>query len=81
LALKNQRVIVWPLNEEIAAMANFRAPVCMALALALALALAVTNSVALAQPSSTAIPVTVDNYNRDSDSARQSKVLYIRKHE
>jgi hypothetical protein len=39
-------------------MANFRAPVCIALALA------VTNSVAFAQPSGTAIPVTVDNYNR-----------------
>jgi hypothetical protein len=45
-------------NEEIAAVANFRAPVCMALALA------ATNSVAFAQPSGTAIPVTADNYNR-----------------
>lgn len=41
-----------PTNEEIAAMENFRAPVCMALALA------ATNSVAFAQPSGTAIPVT-----------------------
>jgi len=39
-------------------MANFRTPICMALALA------ATNSVAFAQPSGTAIPVTVDNYNR-----------------
>jgi hypothetical protein len=52
-----------PTNEEIAAMANFRAPVCMALALA------ATNSVAFAQPSGTAIPVTLDNYNRAQTDA------------
>src|SRR5262252_8575519 len=47
------------MNEESAAMRNFRAPICAASLLA------ATSSVALAQPpSGTAVPVTIDNYNR-----------------
>jgi hypothetical protein len=47
------------MNEESAAMKNFRTEICAASLLA------ATSSVALAQaPSGTAVPVTVDNYNR-----------------
>jgi hypothetical protein len=47
------------MHEESAAMRNFRTEICAASLLA------ATNSVALAQsPSGTAVPVTVDNYNR-----------------
>jgi hypothetical protein len=47
------------MNEENAAMRNFRTEICAASLLA------ATSSVALAQsPSGTAVPVTVDNYNR-----------------
>jgi hypothetical protein len=47
------------MNEENSAMRNFRTQVCAALSLA------ATSSVALAQaPSSTAVAVTIDNYNR-----------------
>jgi hypothetical protein len=47
------------MNEESAAMRNFRTQICTALSLA------ATSSVALAQaPSGTGVPVTVDNYNQ-----------------
>jgi hypothetical protein len=48
-----------PMNEESEAMRNFRPQICAALSLA------ATSSLALAQaPSSSAVPVTVDNYIR-----------------
>src|SRR4029077_17984972 len=52
------------MHEESAAMRNFRTEICAASLLA------ATNSVALAQsPSGTAVPVTVDNYNRAQSDA------------
>ena len=52
------------MNEESAAMRNFRTEICAASLLA------ATNSVALAQsPSGTVVPVTVDNYNRAQSDA------------
>ena len=54
------------MNEESAAMRNFRTEICAASLLA------ATSSVALAQsPSGIAVPVTVDNYNRAQSDARK----------
>jgi hypothetical protein len=58
--------------RKIAAMTNFRTPICAALSLA------ATSSFALAQaPSSAAVPVTVDNYNRAQTDVYLGQIVKV----